>query len=216
MRALRKLVLGETWTLPLGVLATLALALTLHEAAGDTAWWRHAGGFVLAGVRARRARRLAGAGASAAAPRRSAAGHSVLMRSSGASVAPDRTRSTARCSPPRTRRSARHARAGAACRIAGAADAQRAREHSGGGVDGADPDDHPVALGHAPNRSRSPGAAAGAGARAGTPRRGPSGPSSAPPTLGQVRLLPGPVRAGGGGSRRALLLARREPPRDHA
>jgi hypothetical protein len=47
MRALRKLVLGETWTLPLGVLATLVLALTLHEVAGDTAWWRHAGGFVL-------------------------------------------------------------------------------------------------------------------------------------------------------------------------
>ena len=47
MRALRKLVLGETWALPLGVLATLALALTLHEVAGDTAWWRHAGEFVL-------------------------------------------------------------------------------------------------------------------------------------------------------------------------
>ena len=47
MRALRKLVLGETWTLPLGVLATLAVALTLHELAGDAAWWRHAGGFVL-------------------------------------------------------------------------------------------------------------------------------------------------------------------------
>jgi hypothetical protein len=47
VKALRKLVLGETWTLPLGVLATLALALTLHELAGETAWWRHAGGFVL-------------------------------------------------------------------------------------------------------------------------------------------------------------------------
>jgi hypothetical protein len=47
MRALRKLVLGETWTLPLGVLATLALALVLHGLAGDTAWWRQVGGFVL-------------------------------------------------------------------------------------------------------------------------------------------------------------------------
>ena len=47
MKALRKLVFGETWVLPIGVLATLALALTLHEVAGDTAWWRHAGGFVL-------------------------------------------------------------------------------------------------------------------------------------------------------------------------
>ena len=47
MRALRKLVLGETWTLPLGVLATLAVGLSLHEVAGETTWWRHAGGFVL-------------------------------------------------------------------------------------------------------------------------------------------------------------------------
>ena len=47
MKALRKLVFGETWVLPIGVLATLALALTLHAVAGDTAWWRHAGGFVL-------------------------------------------------------------------------------------------------------------------------------------------------------------------------
>ena len=47
MRALRKLVLGETWALPLGVLATLVAALTLHEVAGDAGWWRHAGGFLL-------------------------------------------------------------------------------------------------------------------------------------------------------------------------
>ena len=36
MKALRKLVLGETWALPLGVLATLALALVLDAVAGDT------------------------------------------------------------------------------------------------------------------------------------------------------------------------------------
>ena len=47
MRALRKLVLGETWTLPVGVFATLALALVLDAVAGDSAWWRHAGGFLL-------------------------------------------------------------------------------------------------------------------------------------------------------------------------
>ena len=47
MRALRKLVLGETWSLPLGVLATLAVGLTLDWVAGDAAWWEHAGGFVL-------------------------------------------------------------------------------------------------------------------------------------------------------------------------
>jgi hypothetical protein len=50
MRALRKLVLGETWTLPLGVALTLAVALVLREAAGETTWWRHAGGFVVLGL----------------------------------------------------------------------------------------------------------------------------------------------------------------------
>jgi len=47
MRALRKLVLGETWTLPLGVLATLAIALIADAVAGDSTWWQHAGGFLL-------------------------------------------------------------------------------------------------------------------------------------------------------------------------
>jgi hypothetical protein len=47
MRALRKLVLGETWTLPLGVLLTLGLGLGLDAVGGGGALWRHAGGFVL-------------------------------------------------------------------------------------------------------------------------------------------------------------------------
>jgi hypothetical protein len=47
VRALRKLVLGETWALPAGVFATLAVGLALDALAGDDAWWRHAGGFVL-------------------------------------------------------------------------------------------------------------------------------------------------------------------------
>jgi hypothetical protein len=47
MKALRKLVLGETWTLPLGVFSTLALALVLDAVAGGSTWWRHAGGFLL-------------------------------------------------------------------------------------------------------------------------------------------------------------------------
>ena len=47
MRALRKLVLGETWTLPLGVFLTLAVALVLDATVGGTALWRHAGGFLL-------------------------------------------------------------------------------------------------------------------------------------------------------------------------
>lgn len=46
---LRKLLLGETWTLPLGVVFTLLAGLGL-EAAGP-GWWDGAGGFVLlAGV----------------------------------------------------------------------------------------------------------------------------------------------------------------------
>ena len=42
---LRKLVLGETWALPLGVALTLLAGLAL-DAAGP-GWWRSAGGFVL-------------------------------------------------------------------------------------------------------------------------------------------------------------------------
>ncbi len=47
MRALRKLVLGETWTLPLGVALTLLVALVLHEVAGGSELWRRGGGFVV-------------------------------------------------------------------------------------------------------------------------------------------------------------------------
>jgi hypothetical protein len=45
--SLRKLVLGETWTLPAGVAITLLLALAL-DAAGP-GWWERAGGFVVLG-----------------------------------------------------------------------------------------------------------------------------------------------------------------------
>jgi hypothetical protein len=51
VNALRKLVLGETWTLPLGVAAVLALGLVLDAAFGADRWWKDAGGFLLlAGV----------------------------------------------------------------------------------------------------------------------------------------------------------------------
>ena len=42
---LRKLVLGETWTLPLGVAITLLAGVAL-DAAGP-GWWHRAGGFVV-------------------------------------------------------------------------------------------------------------------------------------------------------------------------
>ncbi len=42
---LRKLVLGETWTLPIGVAVTLLAGLALSSAGPD--WWQPAGGFLL-------------------------------------------------------------------------------------------------------------------------------------------------------------------------
>ena len=50
MRALRKLILGETWILPLGITAVvLVVALVVKPLMGDA--WESAGGFVLlAGV----------------------------------------------------------------------------------------------------------------------------------------------------------------------
>ena len=45
MRALRKLILGETVALPAGVGLVLLAALGLHAAARS--WWSEAGGFVL-------------------------------------------------------------------------------------------------------------------------------------------------------------------------
>jgi hypothetical protein len=47
MRTLRKLVLGETWTLPIGVAVAVAGAGVLRALAGDASWWRDGGGFVL-------------------------------------------------------------------------------------------------------------------------------------------------------------------------
>ena len=47
LRALRKLVLGETWSLPAGIALAVGLAFVVREAAGADGWWRHAGGFAL-------------------------------------------------------------------------------------------------------------------------------------------------------------------------
>jgi membrane protein implicated in regulation of membrane protease activity len=45
LRTLRKLVLGETWTLPIGVALAVGACAVLEAAAGG--WWRDVGGFVL-------------------------------------------------------------------------------------------------------------------------------------------------------------------------
>jgi hypothetical protein len=47
LRQLRKLVLGETWSLPLGVLLALGAAGLLRAVDGLHGWWHDAGGFVL-------------------------------------------------------------------------------------------------------------------------------------------------------------------------
>jgi membrane protein YdbS with pleckstrin-like domain len=45
MRALRKLVLGETVALPVGVALVVGFGLVMRKLAGD--WWEDSGGFVL-------------------------------------------------------------------------------------------------------------------------------------------------------------------------
>lgn len=45
LRVLKKLLLGETWLLPLGVGAAVILSLALRALLGDA--WHHAGGFIL-------------------------------------------------------------------------------------------------------------------------------------------------------------------------
>jgi hypothetical protein len=47
MRTLRKLVLGETWTLPLGIALAVGVAAAARLLAGPGGWWRDAGGWVL-------------------------------------------------------------------------------------------------------------------------------------------------------------------------
>jgi hypothetical protein len=49
LRSLRSLILGETWTIPLGVAATLAIAALLRATVSDQAW-DELGGFALAGL----------------------------------------------------------------------------------------------------------------------------------------------------------------------
>ena len=49
MRTLRKLVLGETWTLPLGIATAVGVAVVARLVAGDDGWFGRAGGWLLFG-----------------------------------------------------------------------------------------------------------------------------------------------------------------------
>jgi hypothetical protein len=48
LRTLRKLVLGETWTLPAGIALSVAVAGVVRVVNGAGGWWHAAGGWVLA------------------------------------------------------------------------------------------------------------------------------------------------------------------------
>lgn len=50
LRAMRKLVLGETWLLPAGVALALGIAATARGLAGAHGWWPSVGGWVLLGL----------------------------------------------------------------------------------------------------------------------------------------------------------------------
>jgi hypothetical protein len=47
---LRKLVLGETWALPIGVVLAVGGAAAMRAVFGEHGWWRDGGGFVLLGL----------------------------------------------------------------------------------------------------------------------------------------------------------------------
>ena len=49
LRSLRSLVFGETWTIPVGVGATLLIAAGLRSEL-STRFWHQGGGFVVAGL----------------------------------------------------------------------------------------------------------------------------------------------------------------------
>lgn len=50
LRTLRKLVLGETWVLPVGVALSMAAAVVARELAGADDWFSEAGGWLLLGL----------------------------------------------------------------------------------------------------------------------------------------------------------------------
>jgi hypothetical protein len=50
VRTLRKLVLGETWALPIGIAVAVGVAALVRVVAGPGGWWADAGGFLLLGL----------------------------------------------------------------------------------------------------------------------------------------------------------------------
>jgi hypothetical protein len=50
LRTLRKLVLGETWALPIGIFVAVGIAAVVAEVAGSAGWWEDSGAFVLLGL----------------------------------------------------------------------------------------------------------------------------------------------------------------------
>lgn len=48
LRTLRKLVLGETWTLPAGIALSVVAAAAVRVIHGPGGWWHAGGGWVLA------------------------------------------------------------------------------------------------------------------------------------------------------------------------
>ena len=88
LRALRKLILGETWTVPLGVAAVLGLATAVRAA--DASAFEHVGGFVvLAGVVVVLVLAVSSTGRRTAEPR-----HGVAARPQSVSATAPATRST--------------------------------------------------------------------------------------------------------------------------
>ena len=47
LHTLRKLVLGETWVLPIGIALAVGGAFVVRAIAGRDGWWHEGGGFVL-------------------------------------------------------------------------------------------------------------------------------------------------------------------------
>ena len=50
MTQLRKLIFGETWSLPIGLAVALGAAAVIRAVEGKGGWWHRGGGFLLLGL----------------------------------------------------------------------------------------------------------------------------------------------------------------------